>query len=215
MCNDAEQHLSKQVSHVWMWNISTFIWGRVDVPTTNTLSIWNQDILLLPTAAQMSHDYITPNALWCICMCCSAASCCSRSGAMRKHTGPVSRFTRTRMNRASATASWRSWDTSASRTQQVQKHTQPPPDSRERPGSTRPVIKVQFLKLRSSESWINNISIDVWFGQYLRIRGCQKNLNIEKIIFKVVQIKFLAMHFINQKLFLWSENAKYLHGAWS
>ncbi len=29
----------------------------------------------------------------------------------------------------------------------------------------------------------------------------QKNLNIEKI-FKVVQIKFLAMHFINQKLFL-------------
>ncbi len=30
----------------------------------------------------------------------------------------------------------------------------------------------------------------------------QKNLNIEKIIFKVVQIKFLAMHITNQKLSL-------------
>ncbi len=30
----------------------------------------------------------------------------------------------------------------------------------------------------------------------------QKNLNIEKIIFKVVQIKFLAMHINNQKLHL-------------
>ncbi len=28
----------------------------------------------------------------------------------------------------------------------------------------------------------------------------QKYINIEKIIFKVVQIKFLAMHIINQKL---------------
>ncbi len=28
----------------------------------------------------------------------------------------------------------------------------------------------------------------------------QKNLNIEKIIFKVVQIKFLAMHINNPKL---------------
>ncbi len=28
----------------------------------------------------------------------------------------------------------------------------------------------------------------------------QKNLNIEKIIFKVVQMKFLAMHINNQKL---------------
>ncbi len=26
------------------------------------------------------------------------------------------------------------------------------------------------------------------------IWGCKKNLNIEKIIFKVVQMKFLAMH---------------------
>ncbi len=52
---------------------------------------------------------------------------------------------------------------------------------------------------------INNLSIDVWFvmiGQYLKIWNLrkQKNLNIEKIIFKVVQMKFLAMHITNQKL---------------
>ncbi len=35
---------------------------------------------------------------------------------------------------------------------------------------------------------INNISIDVWHGQYLKIWNLrvQKNQNIEKIIFKVV-----------------------------
>ncbi len=56
-----------------------------------------------------------------------------------------------------------------------------------------------------SISLINKLSI-VWFGQYLaeiqlfeNLR-VQKNLNIEKIIFKVVQMKFLAMHIINQKL---------------
>ncbi len=32
------------------------------------------------------------------------------------------------------------------------------------------------------------------------IWGCEKNLNIEKIIFKVVQMNFLAMHINNQKL---------------
>ncbi len=39
-------------------------------------------------------------------------------------------------------------------------------------------------------------------GQYLKIWNLrvQKNLNIEKIIFKVVQIKSLAMHITNQKL---------------
>ncbi len=39
-------------------------------------------------------------------------------------------------------------------------------------------------------------------GQYLKIWNLRKqnNLNIEKIIFKVVQIKFLAMHITNQKL---------------
>ncbi len=39
-------------------------------------------------------------------------------------------------------------------------------------------------------------------GQYLKIWNLrvQKNLNIEKIIFKVVQMKFLAMHITNKKL---------------
>ncbi len=39
-------------------------------------------------------------------------------------------------------------------------------------------------------------------GQYLKIWNLrvQKNHNIEKIIFKVVQIKFLVMHIIIQKL---------------
>ncbi len=32
------------------------------------------------------------------------------------------------------------------------------------------------------------------------IWGCKKNLNIEKITFKVVQMKLLAMHITNQKL---------------
>ncbi len=47
---------------------------------------------------------------------------------------------------------------------------------------------------------MNNISIDVWFGQYLKIwnLSVQKNLNIDKIIFKVVQVKFLAMPITNQ-----------------
>ncbi len=44
--------------------------------------------------------------------------------------------------------------------------------------------------------------IFVMIGQYLKIWNLrvQKNPNIEKIIFKVVQIKFLAMHITNQKL---------------
>ncbi len=32
------------------------------------------------------------------------------------------------------------------------------------------------------------------------IWGCKKNQNTEKISFKIVQIKFLAMHITNQKL---------------
>ncbi len=42
----------------------------------------------------------------------------------------------------------------------------------------------------------------------------QKNLNIEKITFKVVQIKFLAMHITNQKI-SFDICTKYLHGTWS
>ncbi len=42
-------------------------------------------------------------------------------------------------------------------------------------------------------------------GQYLKIWNLrvQKNQNIEKIIFKVVQMKFLAMHINNQKYFFY------------
>ncbi len=52
-------------------------------------------------------------------------------------------------------------------------------------------LKCHFFEIEmyaSSESGINHISIDVWFGQYLKIWNLrvQKNLNIEKIIFKVV-----------------------------
>ncbi len=41
----------------------------------------------------------------------------------------------------------------------------------------------------------------VMIGQYLKIWNLrvQNNLNIEKIAFKVVQIKSLAMHITNQK----------------
>ncbi len=53
--------------------------------------------------------------------------------------------------------------------------------------------------------------IDIWFvriAQYLAEiqlfenleSEVQKNLNIEKIAFKVVQMEFLAMHITNQKL---------------
>ncbi len=34
----------------------------------------------------------------------------------------------------------------------------------------------------------------------LRVQKKKKNQNIEKIVFKVVQMKFLAMHITNQKL---------------
>ncbi len=56
------------------------------------------------------------------------------------------------------------------------------------------------------------MSIDVWFvmiGQYLaeiqlfeNLR-VQKNLNIEKIAFKVVQMKFLAMHITNPNFYFY------------
>ncbi len=60
----------------------------------------------------------------------------------------------------------------------------------------------------SSESWINKLSIDVWFvGQYLteiqlfenlESEGA-KNIYTKKCAFKVVQMKFSAMHITNQK----------------
>ncbi len=59
----------------------------------------------------------------------------------------------------------------------------------------------------SSESWINIYGLleldNIWLRyNYLKIWNLrvQKKLNIEKITFKVVQMKFLAMHITNQKL---------------
>ncbi len=55
----------------------------------------------------------------------------------------------------------------------------------------------------SYESLINNLSIDVWFVWTIFVNlesEGVKNLNIEKIIFKVVKMKFLAMHITNQYL---------------
>ncbi len=60
--------------------------------------------------------------------------------------------------------------------------------------------------------WTTKLSIDVWFvriAQYLAeiqlfsksgVWGCKKNRIIKKIAFKIVQMKFLAMHITNQKL---------------
>ncbi len=41
---------------------------------------------------------------------------------------------------------------------------------------------------------------EIQLFENLESEGKQKNQNIEKIAFKVVQIKFLAMHITNQKL---------------
>ncbi len=38
---------------------------------------------------------------------------------------------------------------------------------------------------------------DIQLFKYLESEDAKKNLNIEKIAFKVVQIKFLAMYIIN------------------
>ncbi len=64
--------------------------------------------------------------------------------------------------------------------------------------------KVTFFKTEiytSSGSWIHKLSIDVWFvriGRYLAEIQLFENLESEKIAFKAVQMKSLAMHIINQ-----------------
>ncbi len=56
---------------------------------------------------------------------------------------------------------------------------------------------------------------------YLKIEseGAKKNLNIEKIAFKVVQMKFLAMQYYWSKIKFWyiygKKCTKYLHVTWS
>ncbi len=47
--------------------------------------------------------------------------------------------------------------------------------------------------------WSDNICLRYNYLKIWNLR-VQKNLNIEKIIFKVVQMKFLAMHITKQKL---------------
>ncbi len=41
---------------------------------------------------------------------------------------------------------------------------------------------------------------EIQLFEYLESEGAKKKYNIEKIAFKAVQIKFLAMHITNQKL---------------
>ncbi len=43
---------------------------------------------------------------------------------------------------------------------------------------------------------------EIQLFENLESEGAKKNLNIEKIVFKVVQSIFLALHIINQKLSL-------------
>ncbi len=74
------------------------------------------------------------------------------------------------------------------------------------------IISLYFIKIYTSpESGINKLSIDSWFvrtifgrDSYLKIWNLrvQKNPNIGKIAFKVVQMKSLETHIINQKLSL-------------
>ncbi len=73
------------------------------------------------------------------------------------------------------------------------------------PWTTKPVMMVTIVR----NCWINTLSIDVWFvmiWQYLveiqlfeiwNLRVQEKNRNIDKIAFKVIQMKFLAMHIAN------------------
>ncbi len=46
------------------------------------------------------------------------------------------------------------------------------------------------------------VCYDRKISENLESEGAKKNVNIEKIIFKVVQMKFLAMHITNNKLSL-------------
>uniref|UniRef100_A0A671M675 Leucine zipper, putative tumor suppressor family member 3a n=1 Tax=Sinocyclocheilus anshuiensis TaxID=1608454 RepID=A0A671M675_9TELE len=63
------------------------------------------------------------------------------------------------------------------------------------------LAEVPTLNLKASLQHRNDVRCELKYN-YLKIWNLrvQKNLNIEKIIFKVVQMKFLAMHITNQKL---------------
>ncbi len=51
--------------------------------------------------------------------------------------------------------------------------------------------------------WLDNICPRYNYLKIWNLRVGKKYLNIEKITFKVVQVKFLAMHITNQKLSLY------------
>ncbi len=91
------------------------------------------------------------------------------------------------------------------------------------PWTTKPVISVNFFKLR----FIHNLKAELvsfplmygllWYDNIWKIWNLmvQKNQNTEKIAFKVVQIKFLAMYITNQKLYIYGRQfTKYRHGTW-
>ncbi len=81
------------------------------------------------------------------------------------------------------------------------------------PWTTKPIIKGKFFEIEiytSSESWINKLSMMYGLiGKYLPEMQLFENLNIEKIAFKDVQMKFLVLIYYSRKF------AKYLHGIWS
>ncbi len=59
---------------------------------------------------------------------------------------------------------------------------------------------------------------EIQLFEYLESEDAKKNRNIEKITFKIVQIKSLAMHITKQKLswYIYSRTfTKYLHRTWS
>ncbi len=66
--------------------------------------------------------------------------------------------------------------------------------------------KFRFLEIdiyTSSESWVNKLSIDVWVNLESEVQNNRTQYrNIEKIAFKVVQMKFLAIHITKQTLSL-------------
>ncbi len=68
-----------------------------------------------------------------------------------------------------------------------------------------------LIKDRAIFGWDTTIWISgIW--------GCKNNINIEKITFEVVQIKFLAMHITNQTYMFeiyGRKCTKYLNGTWS
>ncbi len=71
------------------------------------------------------------------------------------------------------------------------------------PWTTKPVIRVNFFEIEIEDNiWPRHNYLKIW---NLRMQNClyvryKKYLNTEKITFKVVQMKSLAMHITNQKL---------------